>query len=205
MKTLVITGGIGSGKSLVCSYFKDKGILVYDSDTKTKELYDIYPDLTDEISLAMGVDVRGADGRLDRAVLARLVFSDQSRLRLLEGIVHPRVKSDFISWRSGYEGSGSPLVIMESAIYLEKPIFNDLADFVLLVDAPYSLRLSRAVQRDGADAGAVKSRMSGQRLMNDISDGLVAPDVDYIIKNDGNIDILFGKCGEIYEQLKEKL
>ena len=66
MKTLVITGGIGSGKSAVCRHFASKGIPVYDSDSRTRQLYDSDRDLVSRISRALGTDITGADGKVCR-------------------------------------------------------------------------------------------------------------------------------------------
>ena len=100
MKTLVVTGGIGSGKSLVCSFLAERGLPVYDSDSRTKMLYDSSPELLARIGDAVGTDVTGADGRLDRKRLASVVFSDGERLEALERVVHPAVLDDFYRWKA---------------------------------------------------------------------------------------------------------
>ena len=99
MKTLIVTGGIGSGKSLVCSYLRDKGIPVYDADSRTKQLYDSCPGMVSAIENAFGRALRDEAGALDRRALSELVFSDKDNLLLLESIVHPAVYRDFEQWR----------------------------------------------------------------------------------------------------------
>ena len=195
---LVVTGGIGSGKSLVCSMFHERGVPVYDSDSRTKSLYSSSPSLAGKIADAFGAGVLLPDGSVDRRKLASMVFGHDDRLSILEGIVHPEVREDFIRWRDGFCGSDVPFLIMESAIILEKPLFRDLIDRILLVDAPQSLRLSRAVARDGADAAGILARMSGQKLFNGIKEGREMPEADYVIENDGDIESLSGKVAEIY-------
>ena len=86
MKTLVVTGGIGSGKSTVCRYFASRGIPVYDSDSRTRSLYDRCPELVSRIGEVLGCSVTGPDGRIDRRKLASVIFSDSSMLEKLEGI-----------------------------------------------------------------------------------------------------------------------
>ena len=104
MKTLVVTGGIGSGKSTVCRYFASRGIPVYDSDSRTRSLYDRCPELVSRIGEVLGCSVTGPDGRIDRRKLASVIFSDSSMLEKLEGIVHPAVKDDFVAWREPFFG-----------------------------------------------------------------------------------------------------
>ena len=92
---LAVTGGIGSGKSAVCSVLASRGIPVYDSDSRTKALYVEVPGLMSRISEALGTDAADPDGRPDTRKLASLVFSDPEKLRLLEEIVYPEVKKVF--------------------------------------------------------------------------------------------------------------
>ena len=199
--TIAVTGGIGSGKSLVCSMLERRGVPVYDSDSETKALYETVPGLLDRISSALGTDVTDGNGRLDRAKLASEVFSCPEKLNILENMVYPEVKKNFESWRLKKFSDGAPVVAMESALVLEKPFFRDLFDKILLVDAPVEQRLQRAMHRDGADRDAILKRMSMQRLLNDISEGKVSPGADFIIVNDGNIGDLEKKTEEVYIQL----
>ena len=89
MRTLVITGGIGSGKSTVCRYFAGRGIPVYDSDGRTRMLYDSDPGLLRKVMHAPKADVTDPSGRLDRMKLASVVFSDPVKLRILESVYIP--------------------------------------------------------------------------------------------------------------------
>ena len=177
MKTLVITGGIGSGKSLVARYIASKGIPVYDSDSRAKLLYDSHPAVVADIEKALGVDLRGADGRLDRRALASEIFGDSHKLSLVEGIVHPYVFADFLDWRNSYFGL-VPFVVLESAIFLQKPLFRPLADKILLVDAPEEVRLSRIVARDALKEEDVLKRMRSQEVDKSLADVVIMNDDD---------------------------
>ena len=181
MKTLVITGGIGSGKSAVCAILVSRGIPVYDADARTKALYDSDPALLPALEQALGLTLRGADGHLDRKALGAAIFGDADRLASLEAVVHPAVYRDFVSWRDACPAS-APFVVMESAIFLQKPLFRPLADKVLLVDAPAPLRLERAVTRGGLSREEVLSRMDAQRID--------AEEADAVLVNDGDLAAL---------------
>lgn len=205
MRTLVVTGGIGSGKSSVCALLEGRGIPVYDSDSRTKSLYDNDRELVERIGSAMGCRITDDEGRLDRRLLASLIFSDGKLLGKLEGVVHPAVLDDFNRWKSRQEKevrwSGAagevPFVVMESAIILEKPLFRNVADKVLLVDAPYQVRLARASARDGAAPEEVERRMARQPLLNAFSLGLERPDADFVLTNGGEYGALEAKVDSL--------
>lgn len=199
MKTVFITGGIGSGKSEVCRYLTWQGVPVYDSDAETKALYDRDPALVSRLSDALGCPLRSADGRLDRRKLASLIFNDSAALATLEGIVHPAVLEDFLHWRDAQDdtphyGSVS-FVVMESALVLDKPLFRGVADRIILVEAPLELRIARAAARDGASPDAIRARIAAQSPTSQ------ALPVDAVISNTGTIDDLHAATDRVFAAL----
>lgn len=177
MKTLVITGGIGSGKSVVCSYLALKGIPVYDSDTRAKLLYDTHPEIMNSLESSLGMVLHDAEGHLDRKVLAGAIFSNPANLAIAESVIHPYVFTDFLDWRNGYFGQ-VPFVVLESAIFLQKPLFRPLADKIILIDAPEELRLERVASRDSATRENVLSRMRAQAVDKSGADAVIVNDSD---------------------------
>ena len=157
-KVILCTGGIGSGKSYVIRAFNAAGIPSYDTDAAAKRLYDTDPELLEAVSGIAGKDV-AVDGHLDKVVLAARIFADSSLLEKIEAIVHPAVISDFRRWQDEQCGD---VVIMESAIMLEKPSLRGVADYVVAVSAPEELRIRRVMERDGVTKEAVLSRMARQ-------------------------------------------
>lgn len=159
---LAVTGGIGAGKSHVCRIFSSRhGIPVYDSDSHAKSLYDTDPVLLDKVRMIAGNDIISGDGKLLRSVLAAKIFNDASMLSRVEAEVFPAVMRDFYNWKAHVEGSVR-FVIIESAIFLAKPILYPMADKVLYVDAPLELRIARVMRRDGVARDAVFERISNQ-------------------------------------------
>ena len=159
-KTVIgITGGIGSGKSAILEAFDALGIPAYDCDSRTKELYREDAALVKEIAGLLGEDVLGTDGFLDTRKMAARLFDDRSLLEKLEAVVHPAVAADFVKWA---EAQPSDIVILESAILLEKPFFDKFADFVITVSAPEEDRIKRAMKRDGATRDQILRRMANQ-------------------------------------------
>ena len=190
MKTVLVTGGIGSGKSLVCRHLASRGFPVYDSDSRAKCLYDEVPDLPARVDEALGGGVLDADGRIDRRALAAAVFSDPPALRKLEAIIHPEVLEDFLRWRDAQDAGA---VFMESAIAATLPLFRGVFDAVVLVDAPEADRLRRACSRDGARPEDVLERIRAQRF-----DGFVP---DAVIVNDGTKEELCARTDEMLEKV----
>lgn len=171
--TILVTGGIGSGKSEVCRLLASRGIPVYDSDSKTKSLYDTAPGLSSRVDEALGGGLLDSEGRLDRKKLASIVFSDVGKLRLLESIVHPAVLEDFLRWR---DASGSALVVLESAIAANLQVFDGVYDYVVLVDAPLETRVRRVCSRDSSNRESVMERISRQSFDHSSADAVVIND-----------------------------
>ena len=187
MKTVILTGGMGSGKSAVGAFLKARGVPVYDSDSRTKSLYDRDPALVDALEGVLGTGLRASDGRLDRAKLASLIFGDPARKAAVEAVVHPAVLADFYRWKRWHRPKGwtygpVPFVVLESAIILSCPVFDGVGDRTVLVDASEEVRLARAVARDGSGPEAVLRRIRQQRF--DLSR------VDAVIPNDGSLEDL---------------
>ena len=138
MCTVLVTGPIGSGKSAVCKYLASLGFPVYECDARTKMLYSLVPGLKCSIEERLG---------LPWTEIGR-VFSEPDKLRTLEEMVYPHVLEDLKAWKAAQKAQ---LLFIESAIALEKPQFDGLYDKVLLVTAPYEVRVQRnpkAAERD---------------------------------------------------------
>jgi dephospho-CoA kinase len=199
MRILVITGGIGSGKSEVCRILAYKGLdAQYNADLKVKELYTSVPGLLETMENRLGCRLKDSNGNFVPQWLAQIIFSDRKALETVESLVFPVLIEDFKSFA---EDSGSDIVVFESATILEKPQFKGFGDKVLLVDAPVHVRLERACRRDGAEREAVKSRMANQILMNSLSDGAEDERIDAVIVNDGTMDMLEEKIEKTMSDL----
>lgn len=173
MKTVIVTGGIGSGKSAVCALLKKRGVPVYDCDAKAKELYGRRPSLVSRLEKALGASLRGGDGKLDKARLAALIFSDPRARETVEGMVYPILLQDIRRWQKRQSAAWGAL---ESAVILSKPVFDGVADGVVLVEAPQELRIARVMQRDGLGREAVIGRIRSQEIPREKADVLLAND-----------------------------
>jgi dephospho-CoA kinase len=201
---IVLTGGIGSGKSQVCRILsEDYGFHVYEADARVKELYNTHPELLSRIEVALGASFRNAEGDFVPSSLAQVIFCDANALETVESLVFPVLIDDFNTWMSGI--TDDLPVIFESATVLEKPQFKGFGDKVILVDAPFQTRLERASRRDGVAKNMIYSRMMNQVMMNKISDGEIDPDTDAVIHNDCTLDELHQQVLLTIERLYGKI
>ena len=192
---ILCTGGIGSGKSVVSRVFCEMGLPVYDCDRAAKELYDRDPQLLSDMVSLCGETVLDADGRLDRVALSRRIFGNAALLAAVEDLVHPAVIRDFENWKKRQE---SALVVIESAILLEKPRFAGLMDYTVVVTAPEAVRIRRVMARDGVTEEQVRKRMAAQW-----SDAERVARADFSMENDDR-QALLPAVLQIIEKIKQR-
>jgi dephospho-CoA kinase len=203
MRILVVTGGIGSGKSKVCAILEEVyGFPVYNADSKVKGLYESDPEVLDSIEEALGQSFRTEDGKFSPSLLAGRIFSDEEDLVKVEQLVFPALVRDFKAWQA--KAGNHDFIVFESATILEKEQFKGFGDVVMLVDAPIRLRLERACRRDSSSEDKVLARMSKQKLMNEFSEGIALPEVDVVIANTGDVEELKVKVTECIDTLLDR-
>lgn len=153
-----ITGGIGSGKSVVSRLLKGMGIPVYIADDEAKRIT-----ATDSVIKQKLVDLLGDEvfegGVLNKPFLASYLFSDAKHAEVINAIIHPRVKEDFIEWAK--RNSHFPVLAMESAILIESG-FAEEVDCIVMVSAPLDLRIRRAMKRDSSSEELIRKRILSQ-------------------------------------------
>lgn len=140
-----ITGGIGSGKSLICRIFQTLGIPVYEADLRARALMQTDEALMADIRSHFGSEAY-QDGLLNRSYIAAQVFGRPERLALLNHLVHPKVGEDFARWSREQDGK-APYVLKEAALLFETGSYKEL-DEVIVVIAPLDLRITRIRRRD---------------------------------------------------------
>ncbi|HKL96793.1 MAG TPA: dephospho-CoA kinase [Paludibacteraceae bacterium] len=185
-----ITGGIGSGKSVVSDIIRLLGYPVYSSDERAKELSDTNAHIRKALVALFGDDMY-EDNHLNRSLLASSIFSDTSKIAEVNAIIHPVVFADFNQW---CKEQTSRLVFAESAIIVESG-FSVFMDTIILVDAPENLRIERVVKRDKTTVNAVRKRMKSQFPIAELRDH-----ANYVIHND-NEQLLLPQVIMIIENL----
>lgn len=156
-KIIGLTGGIGSGKSTIASYFKALGVPVYIADDEARKLMD-NPETVKKVQSVFEENVI-ENHVLDRKKIATLVFSNPQKLEQLNSIVHPEVKKHFISWLKKHKDQ--PFIIKEAAILFESGSYKD-CDKIIVVTAPEEIRIDRVMQRDRVTKEQVLERMKNQ-------------------------------------------
>ena len=175
-----ITGGIGSGKSVVCQVFTALGIPVFNADEAARYLMDNDPALVHSIRHLLGNDIYSGMA-LDRKKVAAIVYKDPAALHKLNALVHPVTVSYSHKWIAMQQ---APYIIKEAAIFFESNSYRDM-DVMIGVFAPEELRVQRAMQRGGLNreqvAAIIDEQMNEEEKMKRC---------DYVITNDGQTAVL---------------
>lgn len=153
-----ITGGIGSGKSVLSRILHCAGVPVYDCDTEAKRIMNDNAEVRNLLVQHFGKECYTPDFQLDRKYLAGCIFGNVENLRLVNSIVHPRVKDDFLLWCNTVK---SPVVAMESAILFESG-FSGAVDFIVCVYADKEVCITRACKRSSLSREEVVRRIDKQ-------------------------------------------
>ena len=208
-----ITGGIGSGKSVIAKQLRQMGYEVYDTDSEAKRLIVEDAHVREQITALFGPEAY-KDGVYQTAFVAQQVFNANSQLPIanspspnpllarLNAIVHPAVHQDILRKFRSSEGSdaaellfrGSEVLFFIECAILYTAHLDQLCDKVVAVTAPEDIRLKRVIARDHSDIDKVRARMRAQNVEEDIRRA------DIIINNDGNTPISI-LCEQILKEL----
>ena len=179
MLRIGITGGIGSGKSIASRLFHALGVPVYDADTRARWMMENNAALRGELQAAFGAETYDAAGRLNRPVLAGLVFSNPARLAQLNALVHPHVGTDFERWATTQQQAGHAYVLKEAALLFEAGSYKQL-DRIITVFAPLAVRTARVLRRDPQRSAADVAAIMAKQL----SEEEKMQRADYVLTND---------------------
>ncbi len=175
MRHIAITGGIGSGKSFVCTKLKDHGISVYDCDSAAKRLWATDTDLRQQLKEIVGDDVY-INNVLQKRVLAQYLLKSDDNKLTIDNLIHPAIARDFL--RSGHGW-------LESAILFDSGFYKRVNfDFKVCVSAPLETRVERVMRRDGISQ-AKAMEWIGRQWSQDKVESLC----DFVIVNDGKQDL----------------
>ncbi len=175
-----ITGGIGSGKTFICTLFEALGIPVYNADEEAKKLMNTDARIKQKLIEQFG-EATYKDGFLDRAFLASMIFSDKKKLEFVNSIVHPIVIQEAKDWANRQTTRYS---LKEAALLFESGSYKEL-DYTILVTAPMDVRIQRVIERDAVTEQQVRERINKQ-----LSDEEKLPLADFVIVNDGITPLL---------------
>lgn len=178
-----VTGGIGSGKSIVCKLFACLDIPVYDADTRAKWLTNHDLMIREAVVELLGEESYTESGEYNRPYVSDKVFKNPDLLKKLNAIIHPVVGKDTAAWLA--KNSESPYVIKEAAIMNKAGVNNNL-DYVIVVQAPIELRIQRVKNRD-KNRSEEEIRAIIERQISDEDRKAIA---DFTINNDENVTLI---------------
>ncbi|MBP1616433.1 MAG: dephospho-CoA kinase [Bacteroidetes bacterium] len=183
MKIYGITGGIGSGKSVVSRLMETMDIPVYMADIESKSLLNTSDRLKASLIEAFGSNVY-KDGFIDRKLFASIIFNDPEKLQEANRIIHPFVKQHFFDWIERQQKAGKNVAATEAAILYESG-FDKFVDKVILVYASLETRIKRTVIRDNISREEVIARINNQ-----MPDEQKIKKADFVVLNDGTKSII---------------
>ncbi len=165
MKVLGLTGGIGSGKSMVLSMFANMGAEVIDADQLAREVVEPGQPALEEIATAFGRDMLMPDGRLDRGKLARIIFADPVARARLNAITHPRIQ-ERMATEMALRGSRPGLLIVDIPLLYENDR-SDTVESVIVVWVDAKTQLRRLTERDGLTPDEARQRIAAQMPLDE--------------------------------------
>lgn len=157
--TVGLTGGIGSGKSVVARLFAERGADIVDTDAIARGLTAAHGAAMPALLAAFGDEFADAHGALDRARMRALVFSQPDAKRRLEGILHPMIRAAVLA--ESLLGT-APYVIFDIPLLVESGAWRDRVDRVLVVDCPEALQVARVIARSALPDSQVQAIMAAQ-------------------------------------------
>lgn len=190
-----LTGGIGSGKSTVSELLARRGAVVVDADVATRRVQQPGSPVLDELAARFGDRILTADGELDRAALASIVFGDPEALAALNAIVHPAVGREMSREVMACVGTPS-VVVLDIPLLVENP--REGLQAVIVVDVPVSVQVERLVRFRGFTADDARARIARQATREQRL--AVA---DFVVDNSGGLDDLAPQIDRLWTWLNE--
>jgi len=190
-----LTGGIACGKSTVLNQLESQGALCLNADELYRGLVQIGAPLLKDLAAEFGEKTLNADGSLNRAYLASLVFSDKKALEALNRLTHPAILDETISRLEAAVKDGFKWGVFEAAILVEGNSYKEM-DYLVVVSAPEETRIARIVARDGLSPEQAKERINAQAPLSTYESK-----ANYVLQNSGDEQQLAAATEELFETL----
>jgi dephospho-CoA kinase len=195
---IAITGGIGSGKTLVSRLFESWGASIVDADLLARKVVEPGSPALAEIAAAFPSEpLILLDGSLNRSKLASIIFSDPEKRKKVEAFLHPRIRSLWLSQLRELSSKGVPIVCYVVPLFFESTALMPEIQKVVLVSAPEEVRLSRIMQRDGFSRDIAELRLRAQ-----MPDSQKIPRSDFVIINDSTVESATAQAKRVFNQLR---
>lgn len=197
MLKIGLTGSIGTGKSTVSKLLRERGIAVIDADLLAREIVKKGQECLNDLKNVFGNQVLTIDGELDRKKLGQIVFSDDSKLELLNSATHPHIRRRMKVQMNELESKNNKVIVLDIPLLFEAKM-EDLVDIVLVVFAKEEIQIKRIMERDNCTQEEamriIKTQISQQDKISKS---------DYTIDNSGTIEELKEKLNGFLEKIEE--
>lgn len=194
MNWIGVTGGMGCGKSTVMNHFKKLGFGVVSADEIVHDLYQS-PEVINEVSKILNIEKK----EFSKARVAELVFSDQSKLRLIESYLHPLVRTEVLKKKEAFEKAGKSLVFYEVPLLFEKNMQENF-DYTICVGADEKSQRARIKKRNTWSDEETEKRLASQMPLSQKKEM-----ADFYIENSTSLKDLETACDELISLLKKNV
>jgi dephospho-CoA kinase len=198
MLRVALTGNIASGKSTVARHWKRLGALLIDSDELARRVVEPGAPALDRIAQKFGMSVLQPNGKLDRAALRKIVFSDDAARHELEAILHPEIQRLRADQEAALSAEGELLVVHDIPLLFELGMEGDF-DVIVLVDAPEDVRLERLMRDRGLAEDAARAMMDAQEWS-----ASKRQRADHVIDNDSTPEQLALRAEQTWRQIRQR-
>lgn len=196
MLILGLTGNIGCGKSSLSKILMQNNIDVIDADIISRNIFED-KELLNLVFENFGENIKNLDGSLNRKALGNIVFNDDQKLVLLNGLTHPKIKEKILNKINEIRNIGKSLVVIDAALLIEGG-YLDILDKLIVITCKESIQISRIQLRDNLTKEQALSRMNSQMSQDE-----KIKYADYIIDNSGDTNNLKHKAEELIRYMKE--
>jgi dephospho-CoA kinase len=196
---VAITGGIGCGQSSVAKFLEEMGAKIINADQMAHKVVNEDPEAKKEIRKNFGKKVFFRNGKLNRKLLGRIVFEDETKTKLLNKIVHPRMVSRIIDEIEEARDTGQYKIIAIDAALIYEINLEHMFDAVVVVASRLKNRIERIVERDGLSEKEIRDRISKQIPIED-----KVKWADFIINNNSSLEQLKKRSANLYHKLIKK-
>lgn len=196
MNIIGLTGGTGSGKSLVSSILRKRGILVIDCDKIAHDIIETGMPAYNELTAEFGEGILNAEGGIERRRLAEIVFSDEKKLAFLNACTHRYICGEIYGILEDASVSGVKTAVIDAPLLIEAGLHKDCSE-VWVVYADEQTRIKRIMERDNITFNQARNRMLSQKPWNEYKSF-----ADKIIYNTGGPEALEAEIERIFENIE---
>lgn len=191
-----LTGQTGAGKSTVSKVFAKNGFAIINADLVARQVVEKGSPCLAEITDIFGEKIISEDGTLDRKALGSIVFSDKTKLEMLNSIIYPYITGEILRQIREYSDNDEKLILLDAPTLFESRA-DDFCEIIISVIADSDIREKRIIARDSLTSEQAKKRMNSQ-----LDEEFFETHSDYIIHNNGDISTVNGIAKELSDKIK---